>query len=281
MVCGGGIMTLDVAVMASGYCTAHRRVEDPTGPGGHRRFYATWLVIRHPTLGIVLFDTGYSDHVFRAARHLPDRAHLWVTPVTVAPQETAVARLAAMGVTVDDVRHVIISHFHVDHIGGLRDFPAATIYATAAAYGQVRQVQGVAAVRRGVLRGLLPDDLQERIVMVEDVAEAMADPDSDLTMYRTFMGQQELVPVLLPGHARGMLGLYIPSQRMLFATDAAWSSDTFRRGVLPRQVVRLFFDSWSGFVQTQQQLRAFIRANPDVRLLFTHCPDTMQFVAHA
>lgn len=123
MVHKGEPMTLSVNIMASGSCTAHQRVEDPTGPGGKRKFFATWLLIRHPQLGIVLFDTGYSQHVFDAASRFPDRAHLWATPVTLHPHETAAEQLREMNIEPSDVGHIIVSHFHVDHIGGLRDFP--------------------------------------------------------------------------------------------------------------------------------------------------------------
>lgn len=274
-------MMLSVNVMASGYCTAHRRVEDPGSIGGTRKFYATWLVIRHPSLGVVLFDTGYGQQVFQAGARFPDRFHLWATPVTLQPHETAAAQLAAAGISAADVSHIIISHFHVDHIGGLRDFPAARLYAASSAYEQAQKLQGIAAVRRGILKGLLPDDLKERFTSIEECSTTYVDADSGLTFYRDFLGQQDLTPVHLPGHACGMLGLYVPSHRMLFASDAAWSADTFRRGVLPRQVVRLFFDSWSEFVETQERMRTFMRANPDVEVLFTHCPETMALVSRA
>ncbi|MBU3742727.1 MAG: MBL fold metallo-hydrolase [Candidatus Kapabacteria bacterium] len=272
---------LDVLIMASGYTTAHRRVEDPAGPSGSRRFDATWLAIRHPTLGVVLFDTGYSEHVAAAAATFPDRIHLWVTPMYLRPEEAATARLAAVGIDAAEVRHVIISHFHVDHIGGIRDFPQATFYATAAAFDQAQRLRGLAAVRRGILRGLLPDDFDQRVRLLEDCCTMRRDPSSGLVMYHDMLGQQDFVPVLLPGHARGMVGLLVPSHNLLFAADASWSGDTFQRGVLPRQVVRLFFDSWSAFIDTQQKLRLFSAAHPQVEILFTHCPETMRRTAHA
>ncbi|MEU6538469.1 MBL fold metallo-hydrolase [Streptomyces sp. NPDC047000] len=88
--------------------------------------------------GLALVDTGFgladiADPVRRlgAARHL-------VRPVLRA-EETAVRQIERLGFRRDDVRHIVITHFDSDHIGGLADFPAATVHVTAAeALGALR-----------------------------------------------------------------------------------------------------------------------------------------------
>jgi glyoxylase-like metal-dependent hydrolase (beta-lactamase superfamily II) len=45
--------------------------------------------------------------------------------------DTAVSKLNKLGFSVEDVKHCILSHLDPDHIGGLADFPQATVHLSA------------------------------------------------------------------------------------------------------------------------------------------------------
>jgi glyoxylase-like metal-dependent hydrolase (beta-lactamase superfamily II) len=45
-------------------------------------------------------------------------------------EETAIQQLVTLGYTPADVRHIFLTHLHMDHAGGLPDFPGATIHAS-------------------------------------------------------------------------------------------------------------------------------------------------------
>ena len=76
-----------------------------------------------------------------------------------------------------------------------------------------------------------------------------------------------------------MLGFEVklPKQHILYATDASWSYDCFKQGILPRKIVKLFFDSWKDFTETLDRLKAYEIAHPEITILFTHCPKTLAF----
>lgn len=81
--------------------------------------------------GLVLVDTGFGSHdcadpgrrvgTFRHVSH-PRLLHI----------ETAAHHVESLGFQSDDVRHIVITHFDLDHIGGISDFPHAKIHLTAA-----------------------------------------------------------------------------------------------------------------------------------------------------
>lgn len=80
--------------------------------------------------GLVLVDTGlgladYADppHRMGPVRHL-------LNPVS-GPADTAVLQLQALGFAAADVSDIVLTHLDFDHIGGLSDFPSATVHTTA------------------------------------------------------------------------------------------------------------------------------------------------------
>ena len=76
--------------------------------------------------GLVLVDTGFgTQDCMRPARFGPFRRYFFRPSFDVA--ESAVRQVEALGFHRTDVRHIITTHFDADHIGGLADFPDATL----------------------------------------------------------------------------------------------------------------------------------------------------------
>ncbi|QUJ75994.1 N-acyl homoserine lactonase family protein [Sulfitobacter albidus] len=82
----------------------------------HPMDYFMWLLRRGDE--VILVDTGY-DVAEGTARSRPIR----LDPV---------AALAPFGIAPGDVAHVIVTHLHYDHAGGLHLFPNATLHLQAA-----------------------------------------------------------------------------------------------------------------------------------------------------
>lgn len=79
--------------------------------------------------GLVLVDTGFgladcTDHTRIGVARFLLRARFSET-------ETAARQIEALGFARSDVRHIVLTHFDIDHVGGLGDFPDATVHTTA------------------------------------------------------------------------------------------------------------------------------------------------------
>ncbi len=273
-------MTIHVSIVVidTGFCTA-RSALVATGTGWQEiACHAPAFLLRHPTHGVVLFDTGYAPRLFDAFAHWPDRLYKYATPTTLG--RPVVQHLAGFGVTPGDVATIIVSHLHADHVAGLRDFPDASFIVSAEALALQQSARGIDAVRRGILQSLFPDDFPHRAHSVHrfgDLALPHLGPTHDL------FGDESIRLVSLPGHARGQMGALVQTARgeVLLCADGAWTSRAFREMRAPHWITGAMQDDVSGLRKTLRALHEFALARPDVVILPTHCPETLRWPGDA
>ena len=95
------------------------------GEHGTIRMPVPVFLIRHPQ-GDVLFDTGLHPDVAHDAKgRLGFLADVFATEL--GTDDVVGARLAALDVTPERLRRVVLSHLHFDHAGGLASLPNARV----------------------------------------------------------------------------------------------------------------------------------------------------------
>ncbi|GAC1035167.1 MBL fold metallo-hydrolase [Pseudomonas sp. No.21] len=270
--------TVSLNILRAGWCRHLECMADRGGRWAKTEFPALCGLIRHPEEGWLLYDTGYSEHFFQATQALPERLFRQAVPVELPVQEHLHAQLKALGITPDDIRTVIVSHFHSDHIAGLRDFPKASFIALDADRRHIESLRGRRwrATLGGHLPTLLPDDFGARVRLADacrrcDLPAWMQPFDQGFDL----LGDGSLVGVPLPGHSEGQLGLFIPDAQgrpVFLVADACWSVPACRAGRLPAPPA-LWFAGHDArqYRQTYAGLGALIRNEPAVAVLPSHC----------
>jgi glyoxylase-like metal-dependent hydrolase (beta-lactamase superfamily II) len=176
-------------------------------------------LVEHPQ-GLCLFDTGQT-----AAATEPGYFPRWqpffrLARFELSRDDEAASQLVRRGFAADDVRWVVLSHLHTDHVGGLGAFRHASVHVSTAEWERARGVVGR-------VRGYLPDRWPPSVrpTLVDYGAGPLGPfPDSfDL------VGDGSLVLVPLPGHTPGHMGMVVTTgdERWLLAGDAALSRDAF------------------------------------------------------
>lgn len=266
-----------LSVLRVGSC---RHPERMTLRGGSWRaveFPALVGVVRHPVHGVLLFDTGYAERFLDATRGLPERLYRWTAPMTLPARETLRAQLARLGIAPEDVRGVMLSHLHADHLAGLRDLPDAEVWCSSGALRHARGLGRAGALRKAFLRALLPDDLDDRLRPIEArPRRTLPGRWAALGEGHDLLGDASLWAVPLPGHARGHMGLLLRNEderEVLLAGDAAWSTRGLSSGRLPAWPVRLLIDDWAAYRATLATLGALAREHADLCVLPSHCLD--------
>ena len=184
------------------------------------RFQAVFLALKHQTEGWVLVDAGYGLRFHEATSRFPYRFYRWATPTTTA--ETTTSILERAGIRAEDIRHVIVTHFHADHIGGLSEFPNAQVHFHADALEPLQRLPAWRQVRAAFLPQLVPEWLAEKARALAPAAFTTA-ADLPFPVHDLFC-DGSLRLVYLPGHAPGQVGLAFESSfgKELYVADAFW-----------------------------------------------------------
>lgn len=172
--------------------------------------------------GPVLVDTGLGLHDYRDPS---PRVRFFIksTGIHMDPDAAVVNQVPRLGWPVEKVRHIVLTHLHFDHAGGLPDFPQAWVHVYQSEYAALRKprtlVEWMGYNQRDFTHGpkwVFHDELNAKWF---DFAAIRLD----------FKPEMYLIP--LPGHTRGHCGVAvrIPGGWLLDAGDALPPSVKFGR----------------------------------------------------
>lgn len=203
--------------------------------------------------GLVLVDTGLGSRDYITAPGILKLFEL-VTIVPLIPEEAALCQVSGLGYKPGDVRHIVLTHMHFDHAGGLPDFPLAKIHVHRLEYE---------AIRSGKIRRWMDGGYNWRIldhgpdfVFYEGTGDLWYDFDA---IRLPFEPEMWLLPLF--GHTAGHCGVAIKDGDgwLLHVGDAA----SFAKDA-PGWMVKFVLGPH------QPRLRAFAEAHPEVRMTTGH-----------
>jgi glyoxylase-like metal-dependent hydrolase (beta-lactamase superfamily II) len=219
---------------------------DPLGPEVGTKVHTPYFayLIEHQR-GYVLFDTGAHSRFITEEGSAPPTTG---PRIIMRGHEHVVARLESLGIAPADVGHVVLSHLHIDHAGGLESFPDALTY-----------VQ-----RRELEFAHWPPVYQRPFYVPGDFAGPRA--WSELSGTFDLFGDERLILFSTPGHSAGHQSMLVrlPGRPVILVGDAAYSPRNLEQRVLPAIV-------WSpdATVESWDKIERW-RDRHDALLIFTH-----------
>ena len=194
------------------------------------------FVLRHPSAGVLLVDTGLGPGF---GRQLLDR-----------------------GIDPAEVRTVLMTHLHVDHTSGMRLLRDARFWIGRREW---RVAHGRLAAAKGVIGHHLPPEDRVELVDFEE-----GDPHGPFTSTVDVLGDGSVRLVSTPGHTAGHMSVLVRtgSGEALLAGDAAYTLHNVREQTLP-----LITADAARYRRSLAELKAFADANPGAPLVPSHDPD--------
>lgn len=276
-------MNLSFSLLCAGYCTHREKMSMRSGSWKTVKFPALFALIEHPSLGILLFDTGYAERFFEETKRFPYSLYASITPVFFNDSESAANQLTERGIDPDDVSYVIVSHFHADHIAGLRDFPKAKFLCMRKTFESIKGKKGFSAVREGVIPNLIPNDFESRAIFVDDRELVSLPPELKVFEkgYDVF-GDGSIYAVDLTGHAIGQMGIYfidLSGRSIFLCADAVWSSKAYRDAMKPHPFAYVLFPDRGKYDENFTKLNLLYKANQGMLIIPTHCTEAWEELA--
>jgi glyoxylase-like metal-dependent hydrolase (beta-lactamase superfamily II) len=216
------------------------------GEIGYIPYY--FFAIEHPE-GWVLVDVGAHPELARDAQaRLGAQAEF--SDIVMAEGDDVVGKIAAVGIAPEDVRHVILTHLHFDHCGGLDLLPEATVHA------QKKEFEFATN----------PPVYQRDSYISADWARvehwALHDGEHDLFVD----GSIRMIPT--PGHTPGHQSVLVrlADRTVILMGDAAYHPEKMAQRRLPSYLWNpdALISSW--------ELLESLRDEYDAELVFSHYP---------
>lgn len=274
-------MPIKIKFFSAGYCTHPEKIAIKGGCSKSVKFYATFALIQHPQFGYILFDTGYSERFYTETRHFPFNIYAKITPVYFKEENSAAFQLRLSGINPDDIKLIILSHFHADHIGGVKDFPNTEFLCFKSAYEEIKGKKSLAALKKGFLPGLLPADFELRLKFADSINKINISEDySPFETGFDVFDDRSLIAVDVSGHSKGQLGLIINTDNNVcfLIGDACWRSRSYREFVLPHPLATLLLGNKQKYMSTLKKIYELHKKRPDIKIIPSHCSEILELI---
>lgn len=204
--------------------------------------------------GLTLVDTGLGIQDYTHPTWFTQFFRV-ITSMPFDPQEAAINQIQRLGYRREDLKHIILTHMHFDHCGGLPDFPHAKVHVHKKEYDAFVKHKGLLSagyVKRHIAH-------QPDFVLYEDANEKWF--DFNAIRLKGFEPEMYFIP--MPYHSLGLCGVAIKTDTGWFFHCADAAAD-FRRTDIPEWTIRLALGPY------MPRLRKFSVEHLEIQMAASH-----------
>jgi len=228
------------------------------------------FVVRHPSAGVILIDTGFHpDAKHSVRRDFGAAMGLLFRGLETADQPYDV-QLRSFEVDPQRVERVVMTHLHVDHTSGMRLLPQATFICTRTEWEAAHKRLAAA---NGFVRHHLPP--ADRMQLLDYTSAGQ--PHAGFGQTIDLLGDGTVRLISTPGHTPGHQSVLLAledGRRVLLVGDAAYTVRSIREQMLP-----LLTADDADYRRSLTALKSFSEQHPDAVVVPTHDPEAWRQLA--
>jgi len=210
-----------------------------------------WL-IEHPD-GLVLVDTGETAQIYEKG-YLPDGGlYHKAVETRITEAEEILPQLAQLGVQPKDIKTIIFTHLHGDHIGGLKHFQHYEIFVAEEEYK-------MATSKKGPSNGYFPKNwstwFKPNLISYVDGVEGVFTKSQKITK------DGAILVVSTPGHSVGHQSILVksPNKTVFVGGDLTYNLDTLEREIADVVLMN------KAAKQTVKTVKQYVQSTPSIYL---------------
>lgn len=220
------------------------------------------FLIKHPQEGLMLVDTGL--HESHAQKRGGNFGLLLGTMVKTKaePNRDAASQIKSLGISPDQIRHIVLTHLHLDHPSGL---PAFKNNGSPFVYADERELK-IARSAFGLFQGYIKAHLEGIKI------KALEYPSSAQPFDKVwdFFGDGSVFIISTPGHSPGHASVLVNTQAgpVFLTGDAAHRRANLDEGIPP-------IGDYKAAAAAIKTINQFLTEHPQVKVICSHDPDQL------
>lgn len=242
-----------------GYCTNNLKLVFKRHKKEIINFPAGVFLIKHPKEGYILFDTGYSTDIYNLG--WKGKLYNLFNPTYVKKNDQINVQLENEGIKCSDIKYIILSHMHPDHIGCIKYFKNAKIIISKEAYDTYKKNK----IRYLIFERLLPSWFEDNLLIIDD--KKLSDSNNKYFSYYDLFKDNSMLLTKINGHANGQICCLV-QDKVFLAADSSWGNNFVGKANNFRIFPRFIQSNMKDYIKNDKLL---VKMRKDgIKLCFSH-----------
>ncbi len=256
----GGRKIKTIRLFKCGYCVNNLHQIIKKSPRKKIEFPALSVYLEHEKYGNILFDTGYSEAIYKNG--LVSKIYNLLNKTYIDSCNQIDNKLCEN--QINKIDKIIISHAHPDHIAGLKFFNEYELITTDDVAKSIKK----ASLKNLVFKNLIPSG-SARIKTVK-----LYEGEHFLKKYFSeiydVLGDGSIIGVRLDGHSKGQMGLYLAEYKLFLAADSCWGENFLNCSKDMKFIPRKIQNDFKAYIENIENIKELKRDFPEINVIFSH-----------
>lgn len=242
-----------------GYCVNNLKMVFKKQRSEKKVFPAGVFLLHHRKYGYILFDTGYSTKIYNLG--WKGRLYNLCNPTFVKEEDQINIQLEKDGIACEDIKYIILSHLHPDHIGCVKYFKNAKIIISENTFRSYKKNR----LRDLIFYPLLPEWFDTKLRILSN--KKLRTEQNKYFSYYDLFKDHSLLLTQVEGHANGQLCCLI-NEKIFLGADSSWGNDFVGKSNRFRFMPRMVQSDMKDYIKNDRLLMKMKKDG--IQLYFSH-----------